>query len=333
MCENYVVFDCDIGTDDAWALIMLVKGESLSEKVLSNGPGKYKILGVTCVHGNTDVDNGTNNALRVLDSLDRNDIPVYKGCGVPILPRTWKRRRHFHGMDGFGDLQHEKDIDMSLIRQEHAVTAMYNIACKHPKQVDFLLLGPLTNFATCVNMYGDKFLDNIRNVYIMGGNFRGKGNITKSAEFNFMMDPEAAHIVLSRCLNTPITILPWETCIDGDFGITLKWRFEELGSNSSKEIQLMNYVESAILLPKGFVNWIVCDAILVAAYLFPHLAIASSRQYHVTVELTGTHTRGQMVLDHLRLTESNAKIITQIDKKHYKNIISWTGGLEELNIE
>lgn len=35
-----------------------------------------------------------------------------------------------------------------------------------------------------------------------------------------MMDPEAAHIVLA-CADSPLTILPWETCIDGEFDITL----------------------------------------------------------------------------------------------------------------
>lgn len=86
--------------------------------------------------------------------------------------------------------------------------------------VDFILVGPLTNFAMCIIMYGAKFLDNVGEVYIMGGNYRGKGNTTKSAEFNFMMDPEAAHIVLDN-VKTPVTILPWETCDDQAFRITL----------------------------------------------------------------------------------------------------------------
>lgn len=40
--------------------------------------------------------------------------------------------------------------------------------------VDFLLVGPLTNFAMCINMYGSDFLDKVRNIWIMGGNYRGK---------------------------------------------------------------------------------------------------------------------------------------------------------------
>lgn len=49
----------------------------------------------------------------------------------------------------------------------------------------------------------------------MGGNINGIGNTTSSAEMNFYKDPEAAHIVLSTA-ECPITLLPWETCLDPD---------------------------------------------------------------------------------------------------------------------
>lgn len=63
--SELVIFDTDMGTDDAWALFMLIKSER-----------KYnvKILGVTIVHGNTLVENSVENALRVLSSADRLDV-------------------------------------------------------------------------------------------------------------------------------------------------------------------------------------------------------------------------------------------------------------------
>lgn len=78
---GYVVYDCDIGNDDAWGLLMLIKGEELFNKLSFVGEEQtirepYKILGVTCVQGNTDVDNGVKNALRVLDSVDRLDVSI-----------------------------------------------------------------------------------------------------------------------------------------------------------------------------------------------------------------------------------------------------------------
>lgn len=162
-----------------------------------------------------------------------------------------------------------------------------------------------------------------------------------------MMDPEAAHIVLES-VEKPISLLPWETCIDGDMNLEMvnnspphlqryennnqcssfqDWRLNVLGKVDSKAIRLMNAVEDAILVAKGFVRWIVCDAVLVAAYCFPQLAITRSRLYHATVELTGTHTRAQMVLDHLRRNKENTCVILEIHKQHYKDVMSWTGGL------
>lgn len=63
--SNLVIYDTDMGTDDAWALFMLLKAEK-----------KYnlKILGVTLVQGNTSLDNCAVNALRVLSSADRLDV-------------------------------------------------------------------------------------------------------------------------------------------------------------------------------------------------------------------------------------------------------------------
>ncbi|XP_014087575.3 nucleoside hydrolase [Bactrocera oleae] len=331
---RYVVFDCDVGNDDAWGLMMLIRAEEAFKRRvdLADSPAKFQIIGVSCVQGNSNVDQVVINTLRVLRAANRNDLPVYKGCSTPIIKKHWENPENFHGKDGFGEVQHETQVNLDLVRPEHAVNAMYDFVCKHPKMVDFLLMGPLTNFAMCINMYGSDFLDKVGKIFVMGGNHRGKGNATKSAEFNFMMDPEAAHIVLA-CIDSPLTIVPWETCIDGEFNITLDWRLNVLGSIQSPFIELLNLVERAVFIPKGIERWLVCDAVAVAAYLFPHLTIKQSQLYHATVELAGTHTRGQMVIDHLKQQKDNAIIIMEVNGDHYKNIIAWTAGLEDVDIE
>jgi purine nucleosidase len=60
-----VIVDTDPGTDDALALYMLLAAEKKN---------LIKLLAVTCVSGNTDVHNGTRNALRVLQSINRLDV-------------------------------------------------------------------------------------------------------------------------------------------------------------------------------------------------------------------------------------------------------------------
>ncbi|XP_073833708.1 nucleoside hydrolase-like [Musca autumnalis] len=329
--ENYVIFDCDIGNDDAWALIMLIKAEKFLQKLADNGKNvkgiakPFKILGVTCVRGNTDVDNGVKNALRVLDSVDRLDIPVYRGCENSIIPPNFEHR-HFHGKDGFGDVPDLPHVTKVKAQTEHAVNWMYSSVCKYPNKIDFILVGPLTNFAVCINMYGREFLDKVRDIYIMGGNYRGKGNVTKSAEFNIRLDPEAAHIVFES-VTKPMLVVPWETCIDGEMNYDANWRFEVLSKVDSKVMQLMNTVETSFLRPLGYVKWIICDAILVAAFLFPEVLITKSRLYHATVELAGQHSRGQMILDHKRKDEGNSRIVMSLHKERYQKIVAWTGGL------
>lgn len=41
----------------------------------------------------------------------------------------------------------------------------------------------------------------------------GIGNTTPAAEFNFVMDPEAAHVVLTSAA-CPVQLTPWESCSD-----------------------------------------------------------------------------------------------------------------------
>lgn len=68
--NRLVIFDCDIGTDDAWALAMMLRAEDL---LLPDGR-RIKLVAITCVQGNTDVHNGTLNALRITTTLNRRDV-------------------------------------------------------------------------------------------------------------------------------------------------------------------------------------------------------------------------------------------------------------------
>lgn len=63
---KYVILDTDMGTDDVWALIMLLK----AAKHFSN----ITLLAITCVHGNTSMDNVVNNTFAVLDIMKRSDV-------------------------------------------------------------------------------------------------------------------------------------------------------------------------------------------------------------------------------------------------------------------
>lgn len=67
-----IVADVDVGIDDAWALFMLLKAESDAH------PLKHRLLGITCVSGNTNVDQVATNVLRVLQCAGRTDVSTCK---------------------------------------------------------------------------------------------------------------------------------------------------------------------------------------------------------------------------------------------------------------
>lgn len=62
-----IIFDTDMGPDDAWALIMLLKAEKIRD---------WHVLGITCVHGNTNLENCAINTLRVLETINRTDVSL-----------------------------------------------------------------------------------------------------------------------------------------------------------------------------------------------------------------------------------------------------------------
>ncbi|KAI9590464.1 hypothetical protein GQX74_008631 [Glossina fuscipes] len=327
MSHNYVILDCDGGSDDAWALILLLKAEA--EKQLT-------ILGVTvCGSGNTSLYNAAYNILRILKTCGRLEIPLFLGAPGPLLGSSVQPS--FHGKDGFGDVLHPDDSIQvkDMVRSEHAVALINRLCAKHPKEVTIIAIGPLTNIALCYSMYGQSFAQLIKHLYIMGGNYQGIGNCTRAAEFNFYADPEAAHIVLLKS-TCPITILPWEPCMNDRFFICIKWRFETFGKCAAKVnpvADILNAVESAQYLITGHKAWNPCDGLLVAAFLFDKQIIRKESFWHCTVDLTSC-TRGQMVLDHLHEIEKNAKnvhLIELLDAEFFQCAAEWAMGLRDLN--
>nr|CAD7594818.1 unnamed protein product [Timema genevievae] len=118
-----LVIDTDVGTDDALALILCVAAERR---------GDAEILGVTCVHGNTDLPNVCVNTLKTLHTLQRLDLPVYRGASESIV-QTFKRAPEIHGTDGFGDFEYPDTPDVaSHLQQEHAVNFLTRITRENP---------------------------------------------------------------------------------------------------------------------------------------------------------------------------------------------------------
>lgn len=65
---RYVIFDEDMGTDDAWALFLLIKAQETHN---------IKLLAITCVAGNTSLEYVAINTMRFLEFMKRTDVSSY----------------------------------------------------------------------------------------------------------------------------------------------------------------------------------------------------------------------------------------------------------------
>ncbi|XP_021958071.1 inosine-uridine preferring nucleoside hydrolase [Folsomia candida] len=323
--ERLVVIDTDAGLDDALALFISLRAHKQADIA-------WRILGITCVHGNTALDNVCVNVTRVVEVAKLSDeIPIFRGADRPLVYRTEKRSSFYHGTDGFGDADFSK-IE-PRIEHEHAVHALVRLAHEYEGKLTIIAIGPLTNIALAINM-DPTFSQSIKELCVMGGNVWGVGNIRACAEFNFWADPESVHVVLESPWRQPILLIPWETC-KIEAKMPLEWRTDVLGKVTSSEADMMNAIEEKILSRNTKIHdgWVSCDALVPAVMLSSKITM-EVQSHFCRIELNGFHTRGQLVLDRPRLSgeEDNVLAVTKIDLQEYEKMLVWgLYGIDEID--
>src|SRR3712207_4467651 len=85
-----LVIDTDPGIDDALALLLALASPEVDLRL------------VTTVHGNVDLTQTTENALRVLHLAGRSDVPVAAGAATSLVVPQRERAGHVHGVAGLG---------------------------------------------------------------------------------------------------------------------------------------------------------------------------------------------------------------------------------------
>jgi len=326
MDNKFILFDCDTGSDDAIAMMMLLKAK-LDKKV--------EAVAITCVNGNTTLDNAVMNSLRVLKLYDLIDkVPLYKGCNEPLIKKTSLSvtdTGSIHGKDGMGDfpeIEPKSSYDLlEHVRPEHAVTAIIEMSKKYENELTIVATGPLTNIAMAVKL-DPQLPRRLKNLYIMGGTREGEGNVTPAAEFNFFVDPEAAYITLNSFPQSCHTVLiDYEFCLQ--YPLALDWIEDEwlgLGRNQ-KEVLALGVLKSHLNFYKTVLksrDVTICDAYAMAIALYPSVA-SFSKKHEVCVELSGNCSRGHLVFNKTSRSFSGfvgpVILFYDFDKKMYKNLL------------
>ena len=317
--KRQVIFDTDIGCDDALALIPLLLDENT------------EVIGITTVKGNLPVENVCTNALKVCELLDK-DVPVYKGCESPMVRDLLKGRdyntlmeRIHMVVDGEEILIHQKDFDLPTpkksIKTKHAVSYIVDTLRAAKEKIDVVAIGPLTNIAMAIRL-DPSIVNNINTIYIMGGGLY-IGNRTPVAEANFYDDPEAAEIVLNsgaHCLVCPI-----EPCeMAATYGPK---EFEDLKNVNNKVSKflvpmLQGYVDRCnVLFNCNIEDCCVYDYAAVAPML-DESVIIEKRKDIVHVDISGGMSDGQMVIDRRGMMENkqNVEVIYKEDPIKVKQL-------------
>ena len=189
------MIDCDVGVDDALALILAFHSPELDVKA------------VTGVNGNVPLDQVFENIQKVLFLIKPPNKPlIAKGADQPLKGKTIYAHS-VHGKDGLGDanidrVEGQQWWQLFPGRADQLISEMVR---QYPNELSLVATGPLTNLA--LSLQNDlEGMKKLKEIVIMGGAVRTGGNITPHAEFNIYSDPLAAKIVLQSGL--PILLVP-----------------------------------------------------------------------------------------------------------------------------
>lgn len=257
---------------------------------------ELRIEAITVVSGNVLVDQGLENALKLVELAGRSDIPVASGEKYP-LRRKLITAPLVHGNNGLGET--ELPSLAKTAESRHAVDLIVELVRAHPGQITLLPMGPLTNIAQALLKRPD-IAGQIPEIILMGGSIEG-GNATPAAEANVYNDPEAAEIVFRSGI--PITMVGL-----GATHQTLLQRSHTAALAGSRS-PVARYVAQIADFYLGFSESVGFEGAPLHDPLAVGLAVDSSlakesRPMHIAVETQGRLTYGETVANRHLLKES-----------------------------
>ena len=308
-----VIIDTDPGIDDAAALLLALASPEL------------EVLALTTIYGNASVDACTANALRLLQVVGREDIPVYKGVGKPLLrPANEGWASHIHGPDGLGavasslagthgSMAEQGDATGSPVpvAGKHAAQAIAEMVMAAPGEVTILALGRMTNVALALALE-PKVAGAVREIVVMGGAVTVPGNVSQVATANLHEDPEAAAMVYDS--GAPIVQVGLDVCNRVTVSAA---QLEVIGQSGYPGAGLLSeataflrdaYVRAGRIGADEGVRYNDMPAVGYAV----NPGLFTAQPALVRIETQGDLTRGQTVAD-WNATETNARVCLNVD--------------------
>ncbi len=317
-----LLLDVDTGIDDSLALLYAC------------GSPEAELVAVTCVGGNVDARQVSENTRAVLALAGRDDVEVALGRETPLV-RPLITTPETHGPRGIGYAV--LPPARRPLSDRHAADVLIEEARRRPGEITLVTMGPATNLAVAVLREPELPLL-LRRWVLMGGSYRSPGNTAPTTEWNASVDPDALKVciaafgqpsVAERRLAAGLAGLPLALGLDvterakmlPDHVTALARRAGSRpghsagaggrapgagggapGAGSTASHPVVRYVEDALRFYMefhsrydGFYGAFIHDPLAVAAALDPGLM--RTEELAVDVELGGTLTTGETVAD------------------------------------
>jgi inosine-uridine nucleoside N-ribohydrolase len=211
--DTLVYFDNDFlgpGQSNIQALIPLLRDDHVA------------VIGIGVVTGDAWLKEETAHLLRFLEIAGRSDIPVLEGAEMPLLrsqremaqwearygPIPWKGAWNapssghaYHPDDSALIPPLPEGAPQAKPSGENTVSFLIRALRANPGRITIVTAGPLTNIALALRI-APEIAGLAKEIVIQGGGLdnavaRVTGNTDYATDFNFIFDPEAAHIVLT----------------------------------------------------------------------------------------------------------------------------------------
>lgn len=301
MEKTKIILDCDPGHDDAAAIMLAAKSPQI------------ELLGITVVAGNQTLEKTLRNALNVVQWLEV-DVPVYGGCGRPIV-REKTIAGDIHGKSGL-----DGPVFPPLERRaepEHAVNYIIRRLLNSEGEITMVTTGPMTNLAMAMRME-PRILEKIRRIVLMGGAYTN-GNVTPAAEFNIFADAEAAHICFTS--GRPITMIGLDVTRKVLCYPEIVARMEEVGNKASDLfVRLMGHFCKTQKEIFGWDGAPLHDPVTIASLIAPGLV--TTKPMNAQIELRSEQSYGRTNCDffNYRKLPPTADVAIDIDPGRFWDI-------------
>src|ERR671935_452024 len=290
-----ILLDCDPGHDDAIAILLALASPEV------------ELVGVTTVAGNQTLDKTTRNALKVLELVERTDVPVAAGADTPLV-RKLVTASHVHGESGLDG----PDLPEPATRPVAAHAADF-LAERIERGVVLVPTGPLTNVALLLERHPD-VAGRLERVVWMGGAI-AEGNITPAAEFNAYVDPEAAARVFASGID--LTMIGLDVTHKALFTREHAERLRPAGRAGRTVAELSDFFQGFHEAHYGFAGSPIHDALAVADVIDPTLV--ETLHTNVEIETASRFCDGRTVVDRWRSTgrDRNAHVAIDVDAPRF----------------